>query len=569
MLRSRRRLPGLLAALALAPAAWPLPPAARLLAQTAAPRERAELVHWATTDGSGRLWGGTVELLVPGRAAAAGLPAVPAPATTLFQALGGGPANRVDLVFVGDGYTAAELPAYAGQVAAIAASFFSKEPYTRYAPCFVVHRVDVVSSESGVDHDPVQGVFKDTALDMGYWCGGIDRLLCVDVAKAYAFANNAPHVDLVAALANSATYGGAGYPASDLATGAAGNGASLEIMRHEFGHALGNLADEYDYGGPAVYAGAEPGAPNSSKLAAAAMAAAQAKWFRWLGHSDPAFDGLVSTFEGSSYSPQGVYRPTANSLMRSLGRPFNPPSAEALVIEIYKIVDPIDAASDASVPYAGVEVLSVAPLAPAGAPLAVQWFRDEIAIPGATSTALDLATLDFGGCPATVSVRVRDETTLVRDEAARAQWLTETRAFEVVPPGPPPLASYCVAAPNSVGPGARIGAQGSTSVTANDLALFAVGAPPATNGLFFFGTGVAQTPLGDGWLCASAPLVRLPATQTNLFGDAYQALDLALLPGGAAVHPGETRHFQFWYRDVAAGGALTNTTDGLAVRFCP
>ena len=528
-----------------------------------------QTVHWDATDGSGRLWGGTVELVVPTRAQLASQAAIPAPVTTLTQSLGASPANRVHLVFVGDGYTAAQLGQYAGQVSSIASTFFSKEPYTRYAPYFLVHRVDVASNQSGVDHDPLQGIFKDTALDMGFWCNGIDRLLCVDVGKAYAFAANAPHVDLVAALANSTTYGGAGYPSADLATGSAGNASSLEVIRHEFGHALGNLADEYDYGGPTVYAGSEPGSPNSSKLAAAAMAAAQAKWWRWLGHADAAFDGTVSTFEGSSYSQQGVYRPTQNSLMRSLGRPFNLPSAEALVLEIYRFVGPIDASSDAGATYAGSETLSVTPIAPAGAPLSVQWFLNGAPIPGATATTLPLAALDFQGCPATVSVRVRDETTMVRDEAARAELMTETRSFSVVPPGPAPIASYCVAAPNSAGPGATISAQGSSSLAAGDLELVVLGAPPSVSGLFFFGTAATQAPFGDGWRCAGGTLVRFPATQTNVFGDAQQPVDLGALPAGATVQPGDVRYFQFWYRDVAAGGALTNASDGLSVRVCP
>jgi hypothetical protein len=527
-------------------------------------------VYWDTLDANGRLTGGKTQMFVPDRRALKGV--LPADAVELTQSLvlPPDPANRVHMVFVGDGFTAAQLGTYASEVATISASFFNKDPYLTYQPYFSIYRVDVVSNESGVDNDPTQGILKDTALDMEYWCNGIDRLLCVDVTKAYQFASNAPYVHLVAALANSSTYGGAGYPSNNLATCAAANGSALEIMRHEFGHALGNLADEYDYGGPTTYTGGEPSDVNVSILTSAQMAAASTKWFRWLGYSDAAFDGLVSTYQGAMYSQLGIYRPTNNSLMRSLGRPFNLPSAESIVIQIYHFVHPIDDSSSTVTLYDGTETLYVTPLAPAGAghALTVQWSLSGTPIPGATGTALDLSSLALGTCPVDVTVTVKDPTTLVRDEAARAQWMTQTLTFHVQPGGPP-ISSYCVAAPNSAGPGAHLYASGTSSVTANDLMLNAYGCPPNKTGLFFYGTATAQIPLGNGFRCVGGSIFRLPSLTTNIFGDASFNLDLTHLPNGGGINPGDTRYFQLWYRDPAAGGAFFNESDGLSVHFCP
>jgi len=528
--------------------------------------ERVERVYYDTLDEHGRLTGGVVPVLVPSIRPEG---SIPAPATTLTSSLlPSDPANRIDLVFVGDGYTAAQLGTYAAQVDSISLSFFNKEPYITYAPYFSVHRVDVISNQSGVDHDPTQGILRDTAMDMGYWCNDIDRLLCVSVSKAWQYANNVPSADLVAALANSSTYGGAGYPSSDLATCAAANSSSLEILRHEFGHALGNLADEYHYSDGTTYTGAEPGPRNVSKLTSAQMASAGTKWAAWLGVNNPAFDGLVSTFEGAYYNQYGVHRPTNNSIMRSLGRPFNLASAEGMIIEIYRMVRPIDASSSTSVTYTGSETLFVTPMVPVGNPLSVQWSLNGTPIPGATGTTLQLATLGLGSCPASVTVRVTDDTTLVRDEAARAQWMTETRTF-VVLPGGPPVSSFCVTSPNSAGPGAVMAATGSTSIASNDLHLTAFGCPANVSGIFFFGTTAVQVPLGNGVRCAGGLLVRLPVVTTNILGDADFSLDLGALPGGATIQAGDTRYFQFWYRDTAGGGAGNNLTDGLAALFCP
>lgn len=530
------------------------------------PQSRVETVYYDTLDANGNLTGGTFEALVTDRH---NLGVIPAPCTLLTQSLlPPNPANRIDLVFVGDGYTASQLATYASQVSTISATFFSKDPYLTYQPFFLLHRVDVVSIDSGVDNDPTQGILKNTAMDMGFWCGGIQRALCVDVGKAYNFANNAPDVDLVAALANSSTYGGAGYPSSNLGTCAAGNGASLEIMRHEFGHALGDLADEYNYGGPTTYTGSEPGEPNISKLTAAQMAGAGTKWASWLNTNNAAYDGLVSTFEGAGYSQFGLFRPTNNSIMRSLDRPFNLPSCEAMIIQIYQIVRPIDDASSTATTYNGTETLFVTPVAPVGHPLDVQWSLNGTPIPGATGTSTSLASLGLGNCPATVSVTVTDNTTLVRNSAARALWMTQSLSFNVLPGGPL-TSSYCVTSPNSVGPGALIQSLGTTSIASNNFSLLATGCRPNTTGLFFYGMTQTQVPFGNGVRCVENPFFRLPARQANLFGDILFNVNLNLLPAGGQISAGELWNFQCYYRDLAGGGAGFNASNGLIARFCP
>jgi hypothetical protein len=525
---------------------------------------RIEEVHYDWLDELGRLLGGTVELDLPLGDAGPRL----APATTLGAAFGppANPANRVDVVYVGDGYTAGELGAYASHVDAIQPTFFLKEPFREYQSYFTVHRVDVVSNESGVDNDPVQGVQRDTALDMGYWCSGVQRLLCVDVGVARSFANNAPDADLICAIANSSTYGGAGYPSSDLATSAGFNSSSIEIVLHEFGHALGDLADEYDYGGPVNWPGGEPNDPNSSTYPAAAMGAQQRKWWRWLGSTVTGFDGLISTYEGSSYSQQGIYRPTNNSLMRNLGRPFNMPSVEAVLFEIHRIVDPIDSSSDPGVPHAPSEILSVTPLQPRTHALAIQWSLDGAPIPGATGTTLDLSTLALSACNSFVSVTVSDPTPWVRDEARRAELLTSTRVFQL--DVGLPVANECLATPNSTGSPAQIYNDGSTSIARNDLVLWAGPVPPGAIGIYFLGQGAQQTPFGNGYLCVAAPVFRLGVASADPLGFAARALDLAALPGGAPF-PHELRRFQYWYRNPAGGGAGFNLSDALRVTFCP
>ncbi|GAB2995772.1 M64 family metallopeptidase [Saccharothrix stipae] len=236
-----------------------------------------------------------------------------------------GPSDqRFDLVFVGDGYTSAELGVFHDHVVGKWTELAAVEPFKSYRQYFNVWQVDVVSAESGVDHDPTLGTDRDTALDMGFWCQGRDtqteRLLCVNQTKAAQFAALAPQADQVIALGNTAKYGGAG---GGVATAAGANDQAGQIAVHELGHSIGKLADEYDYPYDR-YSGEEPAEVNVTATATGA------KWSAYLGQASPD-GGVVGAFEGARYHRLGLYRPTENSIMRTLGREFNLIGRDAMI----------------------------------------------------------------------------------------------------------------------------------------------------------------------------------------------------------------------------------------------
>ncbi|MCY2961741.1 MAG: LamG domain-containing protein [Planctomycetota bacterium] len=128
---------------------------------------------------------------------------------------------------------------------------------------------------------------------------------------------------------------------------------------------------------------------------------------------------------------------------------------------------------------------------------------------------------------------------------------------------------YCIGAPNSVGPGARGDYTGTVSVGLNNLTLLCTGLPPSTNGLFYFGPSQAQVAFGNGYRCVSGSVVRTGIVQASPTGNASKAVNNGVFPFAGLISPGSTWNFQFWYRNVAAGGAGFNLSDGLSVRFCP
>jgi hypothetical protein len=126
--------------------------------------------------------------------------------------------------------------------------------------------------------------------------------------------------------------------------------------------------------------------------------------------------------------------------------------------------------------------------------------------------------------------------------------------------------NYCIAAPNSAGPGEHISATGSTSISQNDMVLSATGGVAGSAGLFFFGTATAQAPLGDGVRCVGGFIQRLnPVQFSDAAGVTVRALDFSVQPLLDSANAGETKYFQHWYRDILGpGGTGFNASDGLA-----
>ncbi len=386
-----------------------------------------DIIYACHCDGDGALSGGARLLEID----LSDLPIIDRGEVSVTTVWDNGPtANRIDLVLLGDGYTAPEQGLFAQHAENAIQSLFAQTPLAEYAQLFNVHRVDIVSPDSGVDNDPAQGVDRDTPLKMGFWCGGTERLLCVSVSRAYAYAAYAPETEQIIAIANSDKYGGGGYRFSDIATMSGAHNQSAELALHEFGHSFGELADEYDYGGVGDYSGDEPVDANISTLNFDQLASSGAKWARWLGAQG--LDGVVGAYEGAGYSRRGLFRPSRNSKMRTLGKPFNAPSVEQMIIEMYRIVDPIDDAWPSTGGVASPGQHGVQPALPG---LTIEWYVDGQRIEGADAPTLDTRTIHLSPGDYELRVVVRDDTPLVRDESTRMALMTSERAwrFEAAP----------------------------------------------------------------------------------------------------------------------------------------
>ncbi|MEV5606742.1 M64 family metallopeptidase [Streptomyces sp. NPDC052225] len=341
-----------------------------------------------------------------------------------------GPSDgRLDLVIIGDGYTAAQQADFQEDAQSKLDAIFAIEPYKSYKGLFNFWLVDAVSNDSGVSGDPTQDVVKDTAVNSYFFCDGIERLLCVDEKKVDSYAQAAPDSDIVFVVSNSTKYGGAGYSGltstaghTGIATMSSDNDRSYLIGAHELGHSIGLLADEYQYAGYGTYDGPEPAEPNTTEQTADAMLNSRTKWYRWLGESDPS-GGTVGTYEGGGYYEYGIYRPTANSIMRALDTDkFNLPGQEAMIAGFYRDADLLTARTSTARTLSTTDALRVdlAPLAEGLSATTVTWSVDGVEVAKAKGeTGLTARALGVRKGTHTVTATAVDHSAALRDPAVR------------------------------------------------------------------------------------------------------------------------------------------------------
>jgi hypothetical protein len=131
--------------------------------------------------------------------------------------------------------------------------------------------------------------------------------------------------------------------------------------------------------------------------------------------------------------------------------------------------------------------------------------------------------------------------------------------------------AYCTATANSTGAPAVLAADGDPRVTQNDLDLLCGSLPAGKFGYFLMSQTQDFRPLvggGQGNLCLGGSIVRFAQDVQMAAPDGTVSFspDLANLPGGTSIAPGERWSFQFWYRD-SNPGATSNFSNGVEILF--
>jgi len=236
----------------------------------------------------------------------------------------GSTTNKYDIVFIGDGFTVNQQDSFNNVVNQAIESLRNLAPYKDLMCSFNIWRVNVVSTESGIDH-PVSNIFRNTELDCRY--GDTSRReaeRCITTnspGKCLEAAGYAPGADAIFVLCNDAQYGGCSGSIvfSSISPGFAGT------VTHELGHKIGLLADEYTCyvcngsDNNRAYTGTEPDAVNLTINTNRATI----KWRNFIDSTTPlptTVDsplGVVGLWAGGGYYGTGIFHPQKNCQMRN------------------------------------------------------------------------------------------------------------------------------------------------------------------------------------------------------------------------------------------------------------
>ena len=296
----------------------------------------------------------------------------------------GDPAQKVDLLLLGDGYTAVEHDAFIAKAREMTDILFATSPFKERKQDFNVWAIAPHAAESGVSR-PSTNTYRDSPIGARYDSFRSERyVLTFDNKSWRRIASSTPY-DFVEILTNSETYGGGGI--YGLFSTAAANGEwAPYLFVHEFGHHFAGRADEY-YTSSVAYEGPEeiiePYEPNVTAL----LDPENLKWKHLVGKNTPlptpwpkeAFEehslavqatraemradnvpesemnvlfrftkeyseklfaaneykGSIGAFEGANYEAKGYYRSEQNCLMFSRAEYFCSVCAAA----IEKVID--------------------------------------------------------------------------------------------------------------------------------------------------------------------------------------------------------------------------------------
>ena len=155
----------------------------------------------------------------------------------------GEPAGKVDLLVLGDGYTAAERGKFEKDARRFMEMLFAASPFREHRKDFNVWGLCPAAQEPGVAR-PSSGIYRRSPLGAAYDTFDSERyVLTMENRVLRDVVSFAPY-EFVEILVNGKTYGGGGI-FNQYATVAIDNAWAGYVGVHEFGHHFAGLADEY------------------------------------------------------------------------------------------------------------------------------------------------------------------------------------------------------------------------------------------------------------------------------------------------------------------------------------
>ena len=155
----------------------------------------------------------------------------------------GDPAQKVDILILGDGYSGAEQDAFVAKAKKLVEKLFETEPFKKRRADFNVWAIAPPTRETGISR-PSTHTYRDTPLGVTYDAFRSERYVLTNNNKAMRRIASSTPYDFVEIITNTDTYGGGGIYGL-YATVSANSVWAKYVFVHEFAHHFAGLADEY------------------------------------------------------------------------------------------------------------------------------------------------------------------------------------------------------------------------------------------------------------------------------------------------------------------------------------
>ncbi len=227
----------------------------------------------------------------------------------------GAPQAKVDVLLLGDGYTAAECNRkFRADARRMTAALFAQQPFTSRRNDFNVWGICPPAAQSGISR-PSTGIYRQSPAGATYDAFGSERYILTFENRAWReIASWAPY-EFVTVLTNTATYGGGGLY-NVYSTAAVDNDFADYLFVHEFAHHFAGLADEY-YTSPVAY---EPPQEVLEPWPANATAEKDPARVKWRDLCHPAYRSRHRGRSGSSRRSPRDSRSGAHAFARRTAR---------------------------------------------------------------------------------------------------------------------------------------------------------------------------------------------------------------------------------------------------------
>ncbi|KAJ3323552.1 hypothetical protein HDV06_001576 [Boothiomyces sp. JEL0866] len=181
----------------------------------------------------------------------------------------GDPKNRIDAVFMGDGYTKDEREKFILDMKRLVNDMWAGNTFESVLPLYNIWAVFVPSNEHGIGvggkpKDTAFGLYRDGTELRGIYCSKQQR------ARQVCKATGKYACDYPTLIGNDPYYGGLG---GEFVISTSSETSGTIVLRHEIGHSMIDVGEEYD--GGQVYSGCN-----------AAHSLSNIPWKEWLSEPD-------------------------------------------------------------------------------------------------------------------------------------------------------------------------------------------------------------------------------------------------------------------------------------------